>query len=187
MHRLGIRSDFRPVKQKKQSFTPDRARAIDVEVEKLIRAQYIREVDYPKWLANMVLVPKGEGKWRLCIDFTDLNKACQKDSYPLYRIDALIDGTTGCLLMSFLDAFQGYHQIPLHPKDQEKTTFITNKPTYCYTVMSFELKNAGATYQRLVKKLFQYHLGRNMEAYVDYMLVKSLVVEHHPIDLEECF
>ena len=82
---------------------------IEAEVEKLMSAQYIKEVDYPEWLANVVLVSKGEGRWRLCIDFTDLNKACQKDNYPLPRIDALIDGTTGCLLMSFLDALQGYH------------------------------------------------------------------------------
>ena len=107
-------------------------------------AQYIRKVDYPEWLANVVLVPKGEGKWRLCIDFTDLNKACPKDNYLLPRIDAMIDGTDDCLLMSFLDSFQGYHQIPLHPEDQEKTAFITNKATYYYIVMSFKLKNAGA-------------------------------------------
>ena len=92
-----------------------------------------------------MLVPKGESKWRLYIDFTDLNKASPKDSYPLSRIDALIDGTTGCLLMSFLDVFQGYHQIPLHPEDQEKTAFITSKTTYCYWAMPFGLKNAGAT------------------------------------------
>ncbi|XP_052193775.1 uncharacterized protein LOC127802122 [Diospyros lotus] len=173
--------------QKKRSFAPDRVRAIEAEVAKLEEAQYIREVNYPEWLANVVLVPKGESKWRLCIDFTDLNKAFPKDSYPFSRIDALIDGTAGCLFMSFLDAFQGYHQISLHPEDQEKTTFITNKATYCYIVMPFGLKNAGATYQRLVNKFFQHRLGRNMEAYVDDMLVKRLVAEHHPKDLEECF
>ncbi|XP_052205163.1 uncharacterized protein LOC127809988 [Diospyros lotus] len=95
--------------EKKRSFAPERARAIEEEVAKLTEARYIREMDYPDWLANVVLVPKGQSKWRLCIDFTDLNKACPKDSYPLPRIDALIDGTAGCSLMSFLDAFQGYH------------------------------------------------------------------------------
>lgn len=135
----------------------------------------------------MVLVPKGKGKWRLCINFTNLNKTYPNDSYPLPRINALIDGTAGCLLMSFLDAFQGYHQMPLHPEDQEKMAFITNKATYCYTVMPFRLNNAGATYQHLVNKLFQHQLGRNMEAYVNDILVKSLSTEHHPIDLEECF
>jgi len=131
-HRLGIRPGFRPIKQKKRSFASEKAKAIEMEMEKLMSVQYIREVDYPEWLANVVLVSKGEGKWRLCIDFTDLNKACPNDSYPLPQIDTLIDGTDGCLLMSFLDAFQGYHQIPLHPEDQEKTTLITSKAIYCY-------------------------------------------------------
>ena len=81
-YRIGILSSFQPIKQKKRSFTPERARAIDAEVEKLMGAQYIREVDYPKWLANVVLVAKREGKWRLCINFTNLNKACTKNSYP---------------------------------------------------------------------------------------------------------
>ena len=89
--------------------------------------------------------------------------------------------------MSFLDAFQGYHQIPFHEEDQEKMTFVTDRGTYCYTVMPFGLKNAGATYQRLVNRLFHDQLGRNMEAYVDDMLVKSLLAEEHPTDLEECF
>ncbi|XP_052192778.1 uncharacterized protein LOC127801573 [Diospyros lotus] len=185
-HRLGLYSDCVPVRQRKRKFASERAKAIEAEVEKLMEANHIREVNYPEWLANVVLVSKGSGKWRLCIDFKDLNKACPKDSYPLPRIDALIDGTAGCQLMSFLDAFQGYHQIPLHPEDQEKTAFITDKATYCYRVMPFGLKNAGATYQRLVNKLFKAQLGRNMEAYVDDMLVKSLLAEQHPDDLEEC-
>jgi len=102
----------------------------------------------------VVLVSKGEGKWRLCIDFTDLNKAYPKDRYLLPQIDALIDGTIECQLMSFLDAFQGYHQIPLHKEDQETMTFITDRGTYCYAVMPFGLKNAWTTYQRLVNRLF---------------------------------
>ena len=117
---------------------------IEAEVEKLMGTQYIWEVNYPEWLANVMLVPKGEGKWRLCIDFTDLNKACPKDNYPLPWIDALIDDTARCLLMSFLDVFQGYHQIPLHPEDQEKTAFITSKVTYYYRVMPFWLHSHPA-------------------------------------------
>jgi len=104
-HRLGIRPCFQPIKQKKQSFSSERARVIKVEMEKLMEVQYIQEVDYPHWLENVVLVPKRKGKWRLCIDVTDLNKACSKDSYPFPRIDVLINGTARCLLMSFLGAF----------------------------------------------------------------------------------
>ncbi|KAL0398111.1 UNVERIFIED_CONTAM: Polyprotein P3 [Sesamum radiatum] len=123
----------------------------------------------------------------MCIDFTDLNRACPKDSFPLPRIDAMIDSTSGCELMSFLDAFQGYNQIRLAPEDQEKTSFVTEQGTYCYTVMPFGLKNAGATYQRLVNSMFQKQIGKNMEVYIDDMLVKSQKKEHHINDLTECF
>ncbi|KAL0362158.1 UNVERIFIED_CONTAM: Retrovirus-related Pol polyprotein from transposon opus [Sesamum calycinum] len=95
----------------------------------------------------------------MCIDFTDLNKACPKDSYPLPRIDALIDSMSGCELMSFLDAFQGYNQIRLAHDDQEKTSFVTDQGIFYYNVMPFGLKNAGATYQRLVNNMFREQIG----------------------------
>ncbi|KAL0389173.1 UNVERIFIED_CONTAM: Transposon Ty3-G Gag-Pol polyprotein [Sesamum calycinum] len=142
---------------------------------------------YPEWLANVVLVPKPNGKWRLCIDFTDLNKACPKDPFPLPRIDILVDSTSGCEMLSFLDAYQGYNQIPLAPEDQEKASFVTDQGVFCYNVMPFGLKNAGATYQRLVNHMFQNQIGRNMEVYIDDMLVKSEKEQDHIKDLEECF
>ncbi|KAL0398231.1 UNVERIFIED_CONTAM: Transposon Ty3-G Gag-Pol polyprotein [Sesamum radiatum] len=111
--------------------------AIKEEVEKLLKAKYIRPVPYPEWLANVVLVPKPNGKWRLCIDFTDLNKACPKDPFPLPRIDTLVDSTSGCEMLSFLDAYQGYNQIPLAPEDQEKASFITDQGVFllqCHAV-----------------------------------------------------
>ncbi|KAL0312818.1 UNVERIFIED_CONTAM: Transposon Ty3-G Gag-Pol polyprotein [Sesamum radiatum] len=117
---LNVNPSMRPVKQKKRTFGNERSRAIKEEVGKLLKINYIRPVQYPEWLANVVLVPKANGKWRMCVDFTDLNKACPKDSYPLPRIDALIDSTSGCELMSFLDAFQGYNQIRLADEDREK-------------------------------------------------------------------
>ena len=89
----------------------------------------------------------------MCVDFTDLNKACPKDSYPLPSIDALVDSATGCKLLSFLDAFSGYNQIKMHPMDEEKTAFMTERSCYCYRVMPFRLKNAGAMYQRLMDKV----------------------------------
>ncbi|KAL0396359.1 UNVERIFIED_CONTAM: Transposon Ty3-G Gag-Pol polyprotein [Sesamum calycinum] len=170
VHRLNVNLKIRPVKQKKRAFGNERIKAIKEEVEKLLRTDYIRPVQYPEWLANVVLVPKPNGKWRMCIDFTDLNKACFKDSYPLPRIDALIDSTSGCELMSFLDAFQGYNQICLARDDQEKTSFVTDQGIFCYNVMPFGLKNAGATYQRLVNNMFREQIGRNMEVYIDDMM-----------------
>ena len=113
---------------------------------KLKRAGAIKEVFYPEWLANTVMVKKKNGKWRVCIDFTDLNKACLKDPFPMPRIDQLVDVIAGHPWMNFLNAFQGYHQIPLALEDQEKTTFVTTTGNYHYKVMSFGLKNAGSTY-----------------------------------------
>ncbi|KAL0444276.1 UNVERIFIED_CONTAM: Retrovirus-related Pol polyprotein from transposon [Sesamum latifolium] len=128
---------------------------------------------------------KTRRKWRMCIYFRDLNKACPKDFYPLPRIDQLVDSTSGCELLSMMDASQGYHQILLAPKDRKKVSFITSEGTFCYVAMPFGLKNAGATYQRLVDKIFHPQIGRNIEVYVDDMLVKSKKAADHVKDLEE--
>ena len=184
---LNVDSDMKPVKQKRRKFTPERVEAVVMEVEKLLKAQFIREVYYPDWLANVVLVKKSNRKWRMCVDFIDLNKAYPKDSFPFPRIDALVDFTSGYELLSFMDAFSGYNQILMHPKDQEKTSFIIDQGLYCYKVMPFGLKNAGATYQRLVNKIFQGQIERNMEVYVDDMLVKNTESGNHAHDLYEVF
>ena len=107
-------------------FAPEHNRAITKEVEKLLEADFIREVFYLDWLANMVMVKKSNGKWRMCVDFTDLNKACLKDSFPLPRIDQLLDSTVGHKLLSFMDPFSGYNQILMNEDDQEKTSFVTS-------------------------------------------------------------
>ena len=108
-HRLNVYPFSKPIRQKKRVFAPKRDKAIKEEVQKLITAQFIKEVYYPNWLANVVMVKKANGKWRMCVDFTDLNKACPKDSYPLPRIDQLVDFTAGHQLLSFMDAFSGYN------------------------------------------------------------------------------
>ena len=142
-------------------------------------------MEYPEWLANVVLVKKA--KWRLCIDFTDVNRACLKDSFPLPRIDLIVDATAGHELLSFMDAFSGYNQISMDPDDQEKTSFVTGQGTYCYRVMPFGLKNAGPTYQRLVNKMFQKQIGTTMEVYIDDMLVNSTIAELHIAHMFEVF
>ena len=186
-HKLNTNPSFKPVKQKRRSFASERQKAINEEVDKLIQAGAIREVEYPKWLANVVLVKKANGKWRLCIDFTDINKACPKDSFPLPRIDLIVDAIAGHELLSFMDAFSGYNQISMNPNDQEKTSFVTAQGTYCYRVMPFGLKNAGATYQRLVNRMFQKQIGATMEVYIDDMLVKSTKSDLHITHLSEAF
>ena len=107
-------------------FAPERDNAIKDGVQKLIVVKFIREVYYPDWLAKVVMVKKANGKWRMCVDFTDLNKACPKDSYPLPRIDQLVDSTARHKLLSFMDAFSRYNQIRMDEVDQEKTSFVTN-------------------------------------------------------------
>jgi len=134
-----------------------------------------------------VLGKEVSGKWRMCVDFTHLNKACPKDSYPLPSIDALVDRASGCRLLSFLEAFSGYNQIMMHPKDEGKTAFMTELSCYCYKVMPFGLKNAGTTYQRLVDKVLAPMLGPNVQAYADDMVVTSQQREQHVVDLEELF
>ncbi|XP_021827212.1 uncharacterized protein LOC110767855 [Prunus avium] len=186
-HRLSIDPHHKPVKQKRRSYDTTRYEAMRDEVDKLEKNGFIREVNYPKWLSNVVMVRKTEGKWRMCVDFTDLNKACPKDSFPLPRIDQLVDATAGHELLSFMDAYSGYNQIHMHPDDQESTSFITDRGTYCYQVMPFGLKNAGATYQRLVNRMFSEQIGKSMEVYVDDMLVKSIRAEHHTTDLTTTF
>ena len=186
-HRLEMDPQVRPVRQRRRKFNEERRQVIHEETRKLLAAGHIREIQYPEWLANVVLVKKSNGKWRMCVDFTDLNKACPKDSYPLPSIDALVDSASGCKLISFLDAFSGYNQIRMHPMDECKTAFMTERSCYCYKVMPFGLKNAGATYQRLMDRVLSPMLGRNVQAYVDDMVVTSREMEQHVTDLEELF
>ena len=130
-HRLNVSPSFKLVKQKR-SFAPERQKVINEEVGKLPQEGAIREVEYPEWLANVVLIKKANDKWRLCIDFTDINRACPKDSFPLPWIDLIVDATSVHELLSFMDAFSGYNQISMDPDDQDKTSFITGQGTYCY-------------------------------------------------------
>ena len=184
---MNVNPASKPVQQRRRVFAPDRDQAVRDEVARLLSAGFIREVYYLDWLANVVLVKKANGKWRMCVDFTDLNRACPKDSFPLPRIDQLVDSTVGHKLLTFMDAFSGYNQIKMAEEDQEKTTFITSQGLYCYKVMPFGLKNAGVTYQRLVNKMFSKQIGRNMEVHVDDMLVKSKEELTHLDDLRETF
>ena len=133
------------------------------------------------------MVKKANGKWRMCVDFMDLNKACPKDNYPLPWIDTLVDLTARHQLLSFMDAFSSYNQIIMEETDQEKTSFVTSQGLFCYKVMSFELKNARATYQRLMNKMFIHQIRRNVQVYVDDMLVKSLHENDHLNNLRETF
>ena len=108
-HRLNVYPSSKPVRQKKRVFVPEQDNTIKEEVQKLTTTKFIWEVYYPDWLVNVVMVKKANGKWRMYVDFTDLNKACPKDSHPLHRIDQLVDSTMGHKLLSFMNTFSGYN------------------------------------------------------------------------------
>ena len=148
---------------------------------------FIREVKYPDWLENVVVVQKMGGKWRVCVDYANLNDACPNDSFPLPRIGQIVDSIAGHGMLSFLDVFFGYHQIPMYQLDEEKTAFITPHKLYCYRVMSFGLKNAGTTYQRLMTKIFKPLIGCTVEVHIDDIVVKSRTRSKHAKHLEEIF
>ena len=186
-HVLNISPEHKLVAQKQRKLAPERDVIVLEEVERLLESGATREVQNPVWLSNTVVVEKKNGKWRVCIDFTDLNKACPKDPFPLPQIDQLVDSASGHARLSFLDAFQGYHQIPMSAVDQEKTTFITPRGAYCYKIMPFGLKNVGATYQRMVTKMFGHIIGKTVEVYIDDMLIKSFREEDHAADLLQVF
>ncbi|RVW21319.1 Transposon Ty3-G Gag-Pol polyprotein [Vitis vinifera] len=143
-HRLPLLPHARPVKQKLRRLHPRWSLQVKEEIQKQLSVGFLSVVEYPEWLANVVPVPKKDGKVRVCVDFRDLNKASPKDDFPLPHIDMLVDSTAGHSMLSFMDGFSGYSQILMAPEDMEKTSFITEWGTYCYRVMPFGLKNAGA-------------------------------------------
>nr|ABA98419.2 retrotransposon protein, putative, Ty3-gypsy subclass [Oryza sativa Japonica Group] len=186
-HSLHVKEDAKPIKQRLRRFAQDRKDAIKEELTKLLAVGFIKEVLHPDWLANPVLVGKKTGQWRMCVDYTDLNKSCPKDPFGLPRIDQVVDSTASCELLSFLDCYSGYHQIRLKESDCLKTSFITPFRAYCYITMPFGLKNAGATYQRMIQRCFSTQIGRNVEAYVDDVVVKTKQKDDLITDLEETF
>jgi hypothetical protein len=161
--------------------------AAKAEVHCLLEAKFIEPIAYPTWLANVVLVQKKSGKWRMCIDFTSLNKACPKDNFPLPRIDKIVDSAAGYEVMSLLDCFSGYHQIYMKEQDKASTSFITPFGTYCFVRMPEGLKNVGSTFSRLTKRVLESQVGRNIFTYMDDIVVASKNKEDHLVDLAETF
>ncbi|XP_017973021.1 PREDICTED: uncharacterized protein LOC108661358 [Theobroma cacao] len=187
VHHLAVKKGVRPIKQAQRCLHPNLIPQIEAEVNKLIEAGFIRGVKYPTWISNIVLVRKKNGQIRVYVDFRDLNYACSKDDFPLPLTEIMVDATTGHEALSFMDGSSGYNQIRMDPKDEELTTFRTPKGIYCYKVMPFGLKNAGATYQRAMQKIFDDMLHRNVECYADDLVVKSKKRVDHLEDLHQVF
>ncbi|KAI5317664.1 hypothetical protein L3X38_037371 [Prunus dulcis] len=193
VHKLGIPNEARWVKQAPLRFRPELTIQIEVEIDKLIAAGFIREVHYPTWLSNIVpVLKKKTGALRICVDHRDVNDACPKDEFPLPITELLVHATTGFGALSFMDGFSGYNQIKMASEDQEKTAFRTSKGIYCYTVMPFGLKNAGATYKRAMTTIFNDMLHNTIECYVDDLCAFGVtsgkflgfVVRHRGIEID---
>jgi ribonuclease HI len=177
----------RPKKQRLRKMSDEKTEAAKAEVHRLLEAKFIEPITYPTWLANKVMVQKKSGKWRMCKDFTSLNKACPKDNFPLPRIDKIVDSAAGCEVMSLLDCFSGYHQIYMKEEDKASTSFVTHFGTYCFIRMPEGLKNAGSTFSWLTKTVLESQVGRNIFMYVDDIVVASRSKEDHLADLAETF
>ncbi|KAK9901410.1 hypothetical protein M0R45_002151 [Rubus argutus] len=178
-HTLNVGSEAKPVVQSRRNYHPNDEMQIKQEIEKLLASGFIKPIKHPTWLANIVPVKKKNGQVRVCIDFRDLNKACPKDEFPLPNMDILIDSTSGQGMLSFMDGFSGYNQIKMAARDAEKTAFRTPYGNFYYTVMPFGLKNAGATYQRAMTAIFHDMMGKEVEDYVDDLVVKSKTRGEH--------
>jgi hypothetical protein len=186
-HKLAIDPQFRPVKQQPRRFRPELQDSIIAEVDKLITAGFIKEVQYARWLANIVPVGKKNGQIRICVDFRDLNRACPKDDFPIPITEMVVDSTTGYGALSFMDGSSGYNQIKMDENDAIDTAFRTPKGNFYYTVMPFGLKNAGATYQRAMTTVLDDLIHNSVECYVDDMVVKTKDRTRHQEDLRVVF
>uniref|UniRef100_A0A2N9G8S6 Reverse transcriptase domain-containing protein n=1 Tax=Fagus sylvatica TaxID=28930 RepID=A0A2N9G8S6_FAGSY len=187
VHKIPLKPECKPVKQALRRMKPEVILKIKEEVEKQLKAGFLSTVTYSDWVANIVLVPKKDGKVRMCVDYRDLNRASPKDNFPLPHIDTLVDNTATNAVFSFMDGFSGYNQIKMAEEDKSKTAFVTHWGTFVYDVMPFGLKNAGATYQRAMVTLFHDMIHHEIEVYVDDMIAKSRTAQDHLTDLRKLF
>ncbi|GLT27541.1 hypothetical protein SLA2020_025280 [Shorea laevis] len=187
VHAIPLMPECPPVKQKLRRMKPETLLKIKEEVNKLLDVGFIEVAMYPQWVANIVPVPKKDGKVRMCVDYRDLNKASPKDDFPLPHIQLLVDNAGKSAKFSFVDGYSGYNQIKIKEEDKIKTTFITLWGTFCYKVMPFGLKNAGATYQRAMIALLHDLIHKIIEVYVDDMIIRSGENEDHLVNLKIMF
>ncbi|KAK5770253.1 hypothetical protein PVK06_046403 [Gossypium arboreum] len=187
VHKLPLKPKCKPIQQKLRRMRLEMLLKIKEEVKKQFDAGFLQAFKYPAWVANIVPVAKKDGKVRMCVDYRDLNRASPKDNFPLPHIDTLVDNTAKHSLFSFMDGFSEYNQIKMALEDMEKTTFVTMWGTFCYNVMPFGLKNAGATYQRAMVTLFYDMMHKEIEVYVDDMIAKSRGEEEHLVNLKKLF
>ena len=185
-HRLPLKKGFRPFQQKARQMKAEVLVEVKKEIEKMLKAGFIRPCRYADWISSIVPVQKKDGRWRIAIDFRDLNRATPKDEpYPMPVAETLINAAAGHKMLSFMDGNAGYNQIYMAPEDINKTAFRVpgSVGLFEYVVMTFGLKNAGATYQRAMNYIFHDLIGKLVEIYIDDVVVKSASVEGHLEDL----
>jgi Reverse transcriptase (RNA-dependent DNA polymerase)/RNase H-like domain found in reverse transcriptase len=187
VHYLKIDPTFKPIKQAPRRMRIELEEKVVEETKKLIDAGFIREEETPEWVASIVPVKKKNGQIHICVDFRDLNKACPKDDFPLPVTEIIIDHTSSYEVFSFMDGYAGYNQIKMAQEDERHTAFRTPIGIYCYKVMQFGLKNAGATYQRAMTKIFDDLIHKIVECYVDDLVIKAMSYEEHLQYLEVVF
>ena len=187
VHALNVDPRVKPVIQPARVFHINVETQITQEVKKLLVAGFIKPIQHPKWFSNVVLVKKKNGQIHCCVDFRNLNKACPKDEFPLPNIDLLVDSTAGSSMFSFMDGYNRYNQIRTATKDAEETAFRTPIGNFYYTVTLFGLKNAEVTYQRTIIAIFHDMMHKEIEDYLDDILVKSKTRIGHLQMLKQVF
>jgi len=182
-HQLPIKPGYRPYAQHPRRIDATIVDQVKVEIERMIKAGFIRPYRYATWISSIVLVWKKNGKIRICIDFRDLNRAMPMDEYPMPIVEMLVNAAAGHKMMSFLDGNAGYNQIFMAKEDVYKTAFRCPQGLFEFVVMTFGLRNAGATYQRAMNYIFHDLIGRLVEVYIDDVVVKSVFQDSHLADL----
>jgi hypothetical protein len=186
-HRLPLKKGFRPFQQRARQMKAELLVEVKKEVEKMLKAGLIRPCRYAEWISSVVHVQRKDGRWRVCVDFRDLNRATPKDEYPIPVAKTLINAAAGHKILSFIDGNAGYNQIFIALEDINKTAFRVPGAIglFEYVVMTFGLKNAGATYQRAMNYIFHDRISKLVEIYIDDVVVKSASVEGHLGDLRQ--
>ena len=189
-HKLPIKDGYLPVKQARRRMSMDTELKVKEEIERLLKAGFIRPAIYADWLANIVPVLKRKtGAVRICVDYRNLNEASPKDEYPMPMADMLVDGAAHNQMLSFMDGNAGYNQIMVAEEDIHKTAFMCpgHIGAFEYTVMPFGLRNAGATYQRAMNSVFHDMIGLSLEVYIDDVVIKSPEEGNHISNLKRAF
>jgi hypothetical protein len=182
IHEIKTYPDAKPVRQCLRPVHPRKAAAIKLEVEKLLKADFIYPMALTEWVSNLVLIDKKQGTIRVCVGYRDINKACPEDNFPTPFVNQIIDDCAGSEIFSLMDGFYGYNQINIIPEDQHKMTFICPWGTFTYRKLPFGLKNAGATFQRAMSYAF-HDIKHIVQPYLDDLPAHSMRRVDHPIHL----